>query len=134
MLAPRFKFGLRTLFVGVALVAALCAYVGREAKIVEERWAMIRQLRETRGLGSVWPDDKSNGSWLRRALGDREIRAITVHEDDNLEEMSKLLAIFPEAKLEPSWGRPNITPYFETEEQMAIDKLCDEINARAAAR
>ncbi len=38
---PRFQFSLRTLLIGVALLAVPCVYVAHEAKIVAERKAWL---------------------------------------------------------------------------------------------
>jgi hypothetical protein len=40
----RFQFRLRTLLIGVTLLAIPCAYVGWQAKIVRARQAMAKRL------------------------------------------------------------------------------------------
>ena len=47
---PRFQFRLRTLLIGVTLLAVLLGYVGWQAKIVRERKAILREVTEMRGI------------------------------------------------------------------------------------
>jgi hypothetical protein len=39
-----FQVSLRTLMIAVTLLAAACAYVGWQAKIVRERWAELNRV------------------------------------------------------------------------------------------
>ena len=47
----RFQFRLRTLMIGVSVLAGLRGYVGRQAEIVRERSALLQQIV---GLGGCY--------------------------------------------------------------------------------
>jgi hypothetical protein len=86
---------LRTLLIGVTLLAVACAYVGWQAKIVKQRryeiearsspWIVI--YRGNRTL----PDGPN---WLRLALGDVPVQWIMSRNAANA---GMLCALFPEA-------------------------------------
>ena len=64
---PLHSFSLRTLLVGVTLLAAVCAYVAHEAEIVRERDAMRLDLKN---LGWVAAGDPKPLTFVRQWLGD----------------------------------------------------------------
>jgi hypothetical protein len=96
----RFQFRLRTLMIGVTLLAVLCAYVGWQAKIVRERRAMLGTIDAAGGRylvineGDV-PAGMAGPGWIRRLLGDVAVVEIDFHtsslSQDDLKEK------FPEA-------------------------------------
>jgi hypothetical protein len=106
----RFQFRLRTLMIGVTLLAVACAYVGWQAKIVTERKAM----RE-RWSGKVWfrTPDMGSGSipptpplpptkvtWLRELFGDEALEEIWLPSDTPKSELDQIKALFPESTVE----------------------------------
>jgi hypothetical protein len=72
-----FQFNLRTLLIVVTLLAAVCGYVARQAKIVTERKALLVRFSGLRcqlcyaGFApGLTPDDyKPSTTWLRRFFG-----------------------------------------------------------------
>ena len=96
----RFQFRLRTLLIGVTLLAVLCGYLAHEAKIVRERKRVYYKLRD-RGFEALrGPDSIPYGpNWIRLALGDAPIEAIrapALATDAEIREMRKA---FPEARM-----------------------------------
>ena len=73
-----FQFSLRSLLIGVAILAVVCGYVGPHAKIVRERKAMVERILEVDGYiardGPFAPIDHNESiPWIRRLLGDEAI-------------------------------------------------------------
>jgi hypothetical protein len=66
----RFQFRLRTLMIGVTLLAVVCVcdYVAHEAEIVRERKALLKSGRLSL-VGQV-AEETRRISWLRARLGD----------------------------------------------------------------
>jgi hypothetical protein len=86
----RFQFRLRTLMIGVTLLALVCAYVGGQAKIVKERKAVwyeiaVGQNGYRAGLVLLRTSDNEHAvSWLRQLSS---------------EYRSHVRAVFPEASV-----------------------------------
>ena len=81
----RFQFHLRTLMIGVTLLAVACGYVGWQAKILRERRALLMKVRIAHG--EWWTREDVNSpleksgigiSVMRRMLGDHEYGVIMV--------------------------------------------------------
>jgi hypothetical protein len=90
-----FQFSLRTLMIGVTLLAVVCAYIGWQATIMRMRQARVLNLSKI--LDKANP---TNGiPWVRQWLGDRAYAVIAVGEtaSDKLER--EFGTIFPEAKI-----------------------------------
>jgi hypothetical protein len=119
-LRRRFQFRLRTLMIGVTLVAAACACVGSQAKIVRDRRAIVAWiLTETQGsciLDSVRITERGvrvppDPNWLRRILGDRSFQYIVIPTEElTADRLNTIKAAFPESVVEtipiakwPSW-------------------------------
>jgi hypothetical protein len=105
----RFQFRLRTLLIGVTLLAVTCAYVSRQAKIVNERKAML----ETGSDGPVVDStvDKSKDGaipTIRLWLGDHFFSSIHVTKNSNIEPYK---AAFPEADVELPRPPPPSIPW-----------------------
>src|SRR5258708_22754093 len=94
------QFSLRSLPIGVTLMAVPCAYVGWQAKIVRERkqelgrdvngrWEFLFEGFEVVGPNPISP--------LRRMLGDVRIMAIEISPETELEERAHLVALCPES-------------------------------------
>jgi hypothetical protein len=112
----RFQFSLRTLLIGVTLLAVPCAYVGWQESTVRERWAMRQRIKEVDN-GSVsisvdrvvvvlqesGPQSKNESAisipWIRRLLGDEAIEQITLPTGTDREERRLIHKAIPEAAL-----------------------------------
>jgi hypothetical protein len=71
----RFQFRLRTLMIGVTLLAIPCAWVGWQVRIVSHRKALMETLHQRNrglsGLPNFVPEDKWPVlPWYRTLLGD----------------------------------------------------------------
>jgi hypothetical protein len=111
------QFSLRTLLIGVTLVAIPCGYVGWQAKIVRERATVFDWLRERAPLESVpkvtpgyYAGQDANGRWsvgfydvdlpwLRGLLGDHWISEIVHPTDAPASDIQRVKAAFPEASV-----------------------------------
>jgi hypothetical protein len=95
-----FQFSLRTLMIGVALLAIPCGCVGWQAKIVRERMAMSERIKKV-DHGDCWFFDEDLSGrvpWIRRFLGDKTCMSIWVAGVSD-EEFAAIKAAFPEADL-----------------------------------
>ncbi len=98
MKLPRFR--LRTLLIGVTLLAIVCGYIGWQVKIVRERRAMLQTIAATGGQYVAVPDGKlpagmAGPNWFRRLLGDVVVIEIDFHASSLSQDY--LRAQFPEA-------------------------------------
>jgi hypothetical protein len=124
-----FQFSLRTLMIGVTLLAVPCAYLGWQAKKVRDRKAWIESNSATYSIKQIHlgegthgfsfkkisPDSplsigleyyrlnvgsrKDSPSWLRRLLGDEPIGLICLRETALTAEMQSVVVLFPEAQV-----------------------------------
>jgi hypothetical protein len=109
----RFQFRLRTLMIGVTLLAVPCAYVGWQVKIVRARNAMMIRLRDLGGVCNT-PDEirdffsasykRSIGMyrlpvlpWIRRWLGDQAVYQMWIPESAPSHDAAEIAQAFPEA-------------------------------------
>jgi hypothetical protein len=97
---PRFQFRLRTLLIGVTLLAVASAYVGWQMKIVRARRAELNRVVDARLVGIVGNDDERVIPWIRRVLGDQRVPSIKMLEGTDAAELDRLRVLFPEAKVE----------------------------------
>ena len=103
-----YQFALRTLLIGVALLALPCAWLAREAHVVAERKAWLAQHPEAAVVAvepsAVWwlnpRDPQKSPSTLRRWLGDKAVAWRYVNE----EVVSSVVALFTEANTMRSYG------------------------------
>ena len=101
----RFQFRLRTLMIGVALLAIPCAYVGWQAKIVRDRKAVARWIEERNGDLSDNITTPLHGpyqpqvSWLRRTLGDKGVADVLFPKPLTDDDKQRIKDAFPEAEL-----------------------------------
>jgi hypothetical protein len=103
----RFQFRLRTLMIGVTLLAVACSYVGWQAKIVRERKALLEnqhfcvacQLFEVARRGCI--------PWMRWRLGDVDCYAIIGDEQVTDAELDRYRIAFPEADVWREGDRPD---------------------------
>jgi hypothetical protein len=91
----RFQFRLRTLMIGVTLLAVPCAYVGWQAKIVRERRALLDEINAAGG-GEVPADIAHRPPWLRRILGDENVGFMVVPYTTDGETMARIFRLFPD--------------------------------------
>jgi hypothetical protein len=111
----RFQFRLRTLMIGVALLAGVCGYVAHEANIVRERKAFLQSPGERfiqspsyRNGQPVDPDMKV--SWIRRMIGDGPVSMIALPIGTDKTEYDRITALFPETKIMAYY--PRVHPMF----------------------
>jgi hypothetical protein len=111
MKLPRFQFRLRTLMIGVTLLAVLCGYVMRDAKTVAARKAwyeshprrFLRIFPSSAQYTTLYPGDPlSSPSLLRRWLSDRPQLSIVVSSQIAASQLSKRHALFPESAVAAS--------------------------------
>jgi hypothetical protein len=91
----RFQFSLRSLMIGVTLLALLSGYVVRLRAFVEERQRFLDAAREQPIFAT--PDEISDVPWIRRLLGDRPVLAIGLDADADRAERQRAASLFPEA-------------------------------------
>jgi hypothetical protein len=99
-----FQFRLRTLMIGVTLLAIPCAYVGWQAKIVGERkaWLNAHPQRYLAGSPSeivVYGDHNQRPSRVRLRLGDQTATRINISRSWSVMEIASLASLFPEADI-----------------------------------
>jgi hypothetical protein len=93
---PRFQFRVRTLMIGVTLLAVACGYVGWQAKIVKNRRELLESSKPTE-----WSETDDEGlSWLRRKLGDRAYKRIYIAKSVSPEVIERFRERFSEAVIE----------------------------------
>ena len=93
-----YQFGLRTLLIGVALLAVPCAYVGRQYQIVRERQSVRRFVVEHGGYFNNEEVATEPVPWIRRLLGDEAASYIEL-PDTNYFDRQIIREAFPEGKL-----------------------------------
>ena len=109
----RFQFRLRTLMIGVTLLAAVCAYVGWQARIVRERMLMMRWIKEHDGyclIAVKEPDTPLKAArppLVRRWLGDVQVVEIWFRSLIARDDATRLLEAFPGTQLRYT-GVPDI--------------------------
>jgi hypothetical protein len=124
-----YQFRLRTLLMGVVLLAVLCAYVAHEAAIVAARRAWLAAhhaaaFDESAGPAHPSHPDKAPTA-IRRWLGDKIFSTVWVHVDADLLGAQTL---FPEAEIVSVerwnsfyWGET--TPTVEASIRSRIDAI-----------
>lgn len=101
-----FQFRLRTLLVGVVLLAIPCAYVAHEYRIVAARKELIADGLTGRCLVCKRGDDDQI-PLFRRWLGDHSYKSIVIVDPRWTE---RYRTAFPESVVELSW----LAPYFRS--------------------
>ena len=95
------QFSLRTLMIGVTLVAVMCAYVGWQAAVVRGRLKILADFRDPPHIikwHTVYLGDKSQAPGLLRCwLGDKEVGSLFFAKRDDADRHHEL---FPEARIE----------------------------------
>jgi hypothetical protein len=101
----RFQFRLRTLLIGITLLAIPCAYVGWQAKIVRDRKSIARWIEDHNGelsdnfAGSSQKPYRPHVSWLRGILGDESAALILLPMSVSDDEKQQIENAFPEAEI-----------------------------------
>ena len=102
MKLPRFQFSLRTLLIGVTLLAVPLGYVGWQAKIVRHRSWVLSHFGN-RKWPAVVPDElwESHESlpWIRRVLGDRAYSRLEVDRTVPENDFVAIKDAYPEASV-----------------------------------
>jgi hypothetical protein len=100
-----FQFSLRSLLIVVTVLAAVCGYVGWQAKIVNHRRELLRGIRDGSARYSLATDlpltDPPRIPWIREWLGDSAVWAIGYRPNSIPPNLNELKACFPEAIIEP---------------------------------
>ena len=96
----RFQFRLRTLMIGVTLLAVACGYVGWQAKIVRQRCAS--SLNYSSGFANcvkivACGDPTKAPNLLRRWLGDVASDAVALRPNSTTDDIRAAAELFPEA-------------------------------------
>jgi hypothetical protein len=119
-----FQFRLRTLLIGVTLLAMPCAYVGWLEKVIADRKA-VRE--KTEAMGAVFTDRPGKDliylhgeppmPFPRNWLGDRRASGIYIPPSFREEDVELVRRVFPEAWVStdqsdwnPAWIRENSQP------------------------
>jgi hypothetical protein len=95
-----FQFSLRTLLIGVTLLAVACGYVGWQMKIVRARRAELNRTVDARLVGIAGNDGERVIPWIRHVLGDQRVGSIKMLVGTDAAELERLRVLFPEAKIE----------------------------------
>jgi hypothetical protein len=90
----RFQFRLRTLLIGVTLLAVICGYVAHEYQTVQERWNYLENENIV-----VDPDGTASIPFIRRLLGDQSIAVIGMPADFGKTKCQRVAVLFPEARV-----------------------------------
>jgi hypothetical protein len=110
----RFQFRLRTLMIGVMLLAIPLGYVGWQARIVRERheatakyhrWSALPIHNYQGNPFETW-EPRPNAPWPLRWLCEEGIAAMEVPSSASAEEFAYLKRLFPEAKVFLRGERP----------------------------
>jgi hypothetical protein len=105
----RFQFRLRTLLIGVTLLAVPCAYVGWQGRIVQERRQTALWIDSVGGEALAPSKNQFKYSefvcevgWLRRLLGDSEVSKVNLPKFHNVTEtdLARIHLAFPNARIE----------------------------------
>ena len=103
-----FQFNLRTLMIGVTLLAVACGYFAWQARIVWERKATKDWVRAN---GGYFPDStvsaglsrnmpqRWSGSWIRGSLGDCDAVYVVVPNGTSDEQFCRVKEVFPDAEV-----------------------------------
>jgi hypothetical protein len=92
---PRFQFRLRTVLIVVTLIAVMCGHVGWQARIVQERKALLRTYADTQVRFASFDERRdSEIPLLRRWFGDHFVNSIALRASGNA---ALYEAAFPEA-------------------------------------
>jgi hypothetical protein len=99
-----FQFRLRTLMIGVTLLAGACGYVGWQAKIVRERTAW----RESPKFFEPLTIDTGTDSipWIRRLLGDNQCLFLVADDAVSDADLDACRAAFPECSVRRDRDQP----------------------------
>jgi hypothetical protein len=111
MTAPRrrWSFSLRTLFVVVTVFGLLGGYIANQFGLVQERRVMLDSFTATGGrCGREYAAghgiESSRVPFVRKLLGDEEIRAFWFPEGTDQQTRDRFTRTFPEAYVPPHDG------------------------------
>ena len=94
----RFQFRLRTLMIGVTLLAVACWWIVGQLRIVQGRERMIEADDcEIIIYGDGRYGSKGGIPWVRRLLGDREVNKILTPHSTSDGDVERYRLAFPEA-------------------------------------
>ena len=118
-----YQYSLRTLLIGVALLAVPCADVAHEARIVSERKAVLDRIRANGGEGVRAFHQRGPVPWLRGVFGDEPIALFWLPAATPAKERLRIATAYPEARIkatDPLWW-PRSHMISEQEKQEKFD-------------
>jgi hypothetical protein len=92
MKLPHFQFRLRTLLIGVTLLAVPMGYIGWQTTIVKEREEFLS--KRPHSDPDFFDHDKPHIPWILRLMGAKPVYWIVV---DSASDAERAAALFPEA-------------------------------------
>jgi hypothetical protein len=100
-----FQFSLRTLMIGVMLLALVCGYVGRQAEFVRKRHEAAATHQMWQGIPMTSGDPltfvklgpRPQSPWPLRWFGEKGYAMIVVEGSAPADERVRLARLFPEA-------------------------------------
>ena len=100
----RFQFRLRTLLIGVTLLAVACGYVAYEKAVVDRQRALLDWLKKQHGQirtdgGLPIPVGIERPSFVHRLMGDVTVLEIILRSPFEEEDIQRLTEAFPGAKI-----------------------------------
>ena len=103
-----FRFSLRTLMIGVTLLAVACGYVGWQKKIIRER-RRANTTHRTRSFLDIptaadnwlhhYQEFRPRAPWPLRWLGEDGFAIIYAKDGETDDEIANLKQLFPEAEI-----------------------------------
>ena len=97
----RFRFSLRTLFVVVTVVCGFLGWLGWNWRIVQERRASFANMVHKKQMLSAWGylNPPPPAPFPRNLMGDVKVKIIVVRIGCEDNEIDRLRAAYPEAKV-----------------------------------
>jgi hypothetical protein len=99
-----FQFSLRTLLIGVTLLAVACAYVAHEKAIADRRRDLLKwigqhqsQIRTDGGLPV--DEEVEKPSFVRRLLGDQIIAEVYLRQEVSEDDIQRIKDTFPGVRI-----------------------------------
>ena len=105
----RFQFRLRTLLIGVTLLAVACWYVAREVNTARARGSMVDRIVNVEGGFVAHYLKFAPCPWIRRLLGDEPVDVVALPISSPLTDQ-EIHAVFPEAEVEHNYVEPTQFP------------------------
>jgi hypothetical protein len=100
----RFQFRLRTLMLGVTLLALPCAYVAHEKVIVDRRRDLLNWIKQNKSQirtdgGLPVDEEVEKPSFVRRLLGDQIIAEVYLRQEVSDDDVQRIKDTFPGVRI-----------------------------------